>query len=130
MEKKLYQNLALQIINLPLAEQSQLLRLWLENLKELHASGSRAHGEHLKSLILLSLRICKSGNSYDTRKAERWMESRYKNDLSYRPVKVADAYMTVKRIDRRMGPFYVRLAQKVKRKIYMRMVREIPRTKT
>ena len=130
MEKKLYQNLALQIINLPLEEQTHLLRLWLGNLKERYASGSRAHGEHLKSLVLLSLRICKSDNSYDTEKAERWMERMYKNDLSHRPMKVADAYMTVKRIDRRMGPFYVRLAQKVKRKIYMRTVREIPRVKT
>ena len=130
MEKKLYQNLALQIINLPLAEQSQLLRLWLENLKELHASGSRAHGEHLKSLILLSLRICKSGNSYDTLKAERWMEGMYRKDLSHRPIKLANAYMMVKRIDRRMEPFYVRLAQNVKHKLYMRMVREIPKAKT
>ena len=130
MEKRLYKNLAAKIMNLPLEEQAHLLRLWLENLKERHASGSRVHGEHLKALVLLSLRICKSGNSYDTRKAERWMESMYKNDLSYRPIKVANAYMMVKRIDQRMGPFYVRLAQNVKHKLYMRMVREIPRAKT
>lgn len=130
MEKRLYKNLAVQIMNLPLEEQIQLLRLWLGNLKECHASGSRVHGEHLRSLVLLSLRICKSGNSYDTRKAERWMEGMYKNDLSHRPIKVANAYMMVKRIDRRMEPFYVRLAQNVKHKLYMRMVREIPRAKT
>ena len=129
MEKRLYQNLALQIINLPLEEQTQLLRLWLGNLKERQASGSRVHGEHLKNLILLSLRICKSGNSYDTQKAELWMEGMYKKDLSHKPMKVANAYMTVKRIDRRMGPFYVRLAQNVKRKIYMRMIREITKDK-
>ncbi len=130
MEKNLYQNLALQIINLPLEEQTQLLRLWLGNLKERYASGSRAHGEHLKNLVLLSLRVCKSDNSYDTQKAERWMESMYQKDLSRAPTKVANAYMTVKRIDRRMGPLYVRLAQNVKHKLYMRMVREIPNRKT
>ena len=128
MEKRLYQNLAHQIVNLPLEEQTQLLRLWLGNLKERHVSGSRAHGEHLKSLVLLSLRICRSGNSYDTQKAEQWMESMYKKDLSHRPTKVANAYMAVKRIDRRMAPFYVRLARNVKSKIYMRMVREIPKS--
>jgi hypothetical protein len=127
MEKKLYQKLAVQVINLPLAEQAQFLRLWLGNLKERHASGSQIHGEHLENLVLLSLRICKSGNSYDTRKAERWMEGMYQKDLSHRPTKVANAYMTVKRIDRRMGAFYVRLAQNVKHKLYMRLVREIPR---
>lgn len=127
MMKKLYQSLALQIIDLPFDEQSQVLRLWLGNLKERQASGSRAHGEHLKNLVLLSLRICKSGNSYDTQKAERWMEGMYKKDLSHRPTRVANAYMTVKRIDRRMEPFFVRLAQNVKRKIYMRMVRGIPK---
>jgi hypothetical protein len=129
MEKRLYRALALQIINLPLEEQTELLRLWLGNLKERQVSGSRVHGEHLKNLVLLSLRICRSGNSYDTQKAERWMEGMYQRDLSLRPTKVANAYMTVKRIDRRMEPFYVRLAQNVKRKIYMRMIREIPKAK-
>ena len=129
MEKKLHQSLALQIINLPLEKQIQLLRLWFGNLKERQASGSRVHGEHLKNLVLLSLRIYRSSNPYDTQKAERWMEGMYKNDLSHRPTKVANAYMTVKRIDRRMEPFFVRLAQNVKRKIYMRMVREIPKAK-
>jgi hypothetical protein len=127
MEKRLYRRLALQIINLPLEEQTELLRLWLRNLKERQVSGSRVHGEHLKNLVLLSLRIFRSGNSYDTQKAERWMEGMYQKDLSHRPTKVANAYMTVKRIDRRMGPFYVRLAQNVKHKLYMRLVREIPR---
>jgi hypothetical protein len=129
MEKRLYRALALQIINLPLEEQTELLRLWLGNLKERQVSGSRVHGEHLKNLVLLSLRICRSGNSYDTQKAERWMEGMYQKDLSHRPTKVANVYMTVKRIDRRMEPFYVRLAQNVKRKIYMRMIREIPKAK-
>ncbi len=129
MEKKLYQSLAAQIMNLPLEEQVQLLRLWLGNLSERHAAGSRVHGEHLENLVLLALRIRKSGTSYDTRKAARWMEGMYKNDLSYTPVKVANAYLTVKRIDRRMEPFFVRLAQNVKHKLYMRMVREIPRAK-
>ena len=130
MEKRMYQDLALQIINLPLEEQTRLLCLWLENLKERQASGSRVHGEHLETLVLLSLRIWKLRNLYDTQKAERWMEGMYQKDLSYTPMRVAKAYMAVKRIDRRMGPFYVRLAQKVKRKIYMRMVREIPKATT
>jgi len=112
MEKRLYQDLAFQIINLPLEEQTQLLSLWLGNLKERHASGSRVHGEHLKNLVLLSLRICKSGNSYDTRKAEQWMEGMYKNDLSHRPMKVANAYMAVTRIDRRMGRFLCAVSPK------------------
>ena len=129
MKNRLCQTLAHQIINLPLGEQTQLIRLWLGNLKERQTSGSQLHGEHLKNLVLLSLRICRSGNSYDTQKAERWMEGMYKKDLSYKPMKVANAYMTVKRIDRRMGPFYVRLARNVKSKVYMRMIREIPKAK-
>ena len=129
MEKRLYLKLAHQVIHLSFEEQTQVLRLWFGNLKERQASGSETHGDHLKNLILLALRICETGNSYNTQKAERWMEAMYKKDLSHRPMKVANAYMTVKRIDRRMEPFYVRLAQNVKRKLYMRMVREIPKAK-
>ncbi len=129
MKKNLYQSLALQIIDLPFGEQAQVLRLWLGNLKERQASGSGAHGEHLRRLVLLCFRISKSGNSYDTQKAERWMEGMYRKDLSHKPISVANAYMTVKRIDRRMAPLYVRLAQNVKHKIYMRMVRDNPKVK-
>ncbi len=127
LEKRLYQKLALQIIDLPFEEQTQVLRLWLGNLRECQVSGSKTHCDHLKNLVVLSLRIFKASNSYDTQKAEQWMEAMYQKDLSYRPMKVANAYLTVKRIDRRMEPFYVRLAQNVKRKIYMRMVRGIPK---
>lgn len=55
---------------------------------------------------------------------ELWMESAFMKNYSKTPTMVANAYAVRAKMDRRMMPLLVRLAQKTKRRLAMRMLGE------
>ena len=116
------------IPNLSLEDQKFIMHRWFTDLKDRQrAAGRDTHKDRdlIKSLILIALQVSEGGKRYDTKRAELWMESMFQKDLSQKPAKVAVAYVMVKRIDRRMIPFFIKVAQKVKNKISMRVLSEI-----
>ncbi len=118
------------IPNLSPEDQKFIMRRWITELKERQRTlGGQTHKDRdlVKSLILIALQASEGSKGYDTKRAELWMESMLKKDLSQKPAKVAIAYVLVKRIDRRMIPFFIRVAQKVKNKIGMRLSNEAKR---
>ncbi len=59
---------------------------------------------------------------------EQWMERRFQGDMSLTPKRVAYECRYYFRLRRKMEPWLVYLAQKVKRKLYMREVRASKRS--
>jgi len=57
-------------------------------------------------------------------KVERWMESQFMADKTIKPMKVARMAIHYFRANSNMGPFFVKMAQKVKKRVRMREVRE------
>lgn len=116
------------IPNLSPKDQKFIMHRWFTHLKDRQrAAGRDTHKDRdlIKSLILIALQVSEGSKGYDTKKAELWMESMFKKDLSQKPAKVAIAYVMVKRIDRRMIPLFIKVAQKVKNKIGMRVSNDI-----
>lgn len=114
--------------NLSPKDQKFIMHRWITDLKNRQRSaGGRTHKDRnlIKTLILVALQVSEGGKGYDAKKAELWMESRFKKDLSQKPAKVALGYVMVKRIDRRMIPFFIKVAQRVKNKISMRISNEV-----
>jgi hypothetical protein len=60
------------------------------------------------------------------KKIESWMESTFTGNMKLIPVKVAHTCVNVFKIKKRMLPYYISLAQKVKRRV---VCREIMRRK-
>ncbi len=56
-------------------------------------------------------------------RVERWMEGQFRRDMGRTPVRVARVCMNYFRVDRRMYPYLVRMARRVKNRVYMRVVR-------
>ena len=101
---------------------------WITDLKNRQRTAGRdTHKDRdlIKTLILIALQVSEGSKGYDTKRAELWMESMFKKDLSQKPAKVAIAYVMVKRIDRRMIPLFIKVAQRVKNKIGMRISNEV-----
>lgn len=65
--------------------------------------------------------VCKAYQPHQ--KVENWMEKRLKGDLSLTPLEVAGEYRHFKRIDSRMMPYLIRVAQRIKHRIRMRIKR-------
>ena len=124
------EEIVLLIPNLSPEDQKFIMHRWITDLKDRQSAvGGQTHRDRdlMKTLILIALRASEGGKGYDAKKAELWMESMFTKDLSQKPAKVALAYVVVKRIDRRMIPFFIKVAQKVKNKIGMRISNEIKR---
>jgi hypothetical protein len=118
------------IPNLSPEDQKFIMHRWITDLKNRRkAVGGQAQRDRdlIKALILIALQASEGGKGYDAKKAELWMESMFKKDLSQKPAKVAFAYVMVKRIDRRMVPFFTKVAQRVKNKINIRISNEVKR---
>ena len=116
--------------NLSPKDQRFIMHRWITDLRDRQrAAGGRGHKDRdlIKTLILITLQASEGGKDYDAKKAELWMESMFKKDLSQKPAKVAFAYVMVKRINRRMVPFFTKVAQRVKNKINMRISNEVKR---
>ena len=130
MSKNSLDAIASLIPNLPPRDQEFIMRRWITDLKNRQRSvGGRAHKDRdlIKTLISIALQVSESGKRYDTKRAELWMESMFQKDLSQKPAKVAVAYVMVKRIDRRMIPLFIKVAQRVKNRIGMRISNEVKR---
>ena len=130
MSSSSLEEIVLLIPNLSPEDQQFIMRRWITDLKERQrAVGGQTHRDRdlIKTLILIALRASEGGKGYDAKKAELWMESMFKKDLSQKPAKVAFAYVMVKRINRRMIPFFTKVAQRVKNRINMRISNEVKR---
>lgn len=57
-------------------------------------------------------------------KIDRWMESRFKKNLDWTPRKMATTSIHYLRINSRMLPLLIKIAQRVKGRVYMRAKRQ------
>lgn len=57
---------------------------------------------------------------------ERWMEGQFKRDMKMRPRTFASMGANYFRINSKMMPFIMRIAQRVKRRVRMRILRNHP----
>ena len=62
---------------------------------------------------------------YDIRSMEIWMETRFEKDINQTPKKIAYMYMYYSKINKKMYPYILRIAQKVKSRVYMRKKRRM-----
>lgn len=53
-------------------------------------------------------------------KVEQWIEKRLREDMSLTPQRIAYECRYYKRLDRRLNPYLLILARKVKKRLYMR----------
>jgi hypothetical protein len=115
------QKVFLTISSLKEDDQYRLRGLWLKEMRQnMEFFKKICEQTQRESEIALKGGFIKPG-------LELWMETRIKKDPSLTPKRVAYECCYYKRVDRKMMPFLIRLAQRVKRRVVMRKRRELTR---
>ncbi len=100
--------LALTVAFLSEREQKEFFKNYLASVSKRQVN---------KIFPLLATVVC------DTSEIEKWIQTRLKNDMTLTPRRVAYECRVYKRIDRRLNPYLLNLARRIKRRLLMRQKR-------
>ena len=98
-----------------------LALLWLLNIADVIQTLMLSQGGHLKQEANFFMNVFLEK---DWEKADRWMEQRFEKNINQTPRKVASMYLNYSKMDSRMMPVLLKVARKVKVRVYMRKKRK------